>query len=425
MSIKANQQLLDLSRFEALVHMQKSRILVLMAEFERFCASLDLFKLSPGENARDNRAFHEFLSANEQALRRFTDSTQDTNPESKSSDNNLIGAEIDYWRKRGMLVFQPNSHNFQKAKPILTERRGIHLLLLATRELNDDLGMRKLAEITPTTPDDYLHYSLAFEANHPWEALEYVCTAIEMLKKDGEEASNRAAYCFYQLGKLTVKVGGKNRLEIPASDAVDKALSILPDEARWHAVKAKMLLTGSEGKSTALNYDKAKYHLEKAVNLAPKAGEFQHALGELELLIGNNVKAEDYFQAASELNPTQPGSWFELAKIQFQNGELDLATKSVDKALNIDPDYIEALLLRGEIALLSGNPRGAQSKAQSVLNSEPENLRALQLFARSLNSLGHTVKALEIMAGVIEQVEKPLDLELERARWLCKSDYIE
>ena len=41
---------------------------------------------------------------------------------------------------------------------------------------------------------------------------------------------------------------------------------------------------------------------------------------------------------------------------------------------------------------MSGNPRGAQSRAQSILKINPDNLEAMQLLARSLNSLTAPMK---------------------------------
>jgi tetratricopeptide (TPR) repeat protein len=226
---------------------------------------------------------------------------------------------------------------------------------------------------------------------------------------------------YYLLSRLSIRTGGQNRLGISPIDALERALQVYPDEPRWHAFLAKLLLTTGEPEQEPLRIERARQQLGIAIDLEPGYAQHQFDLGRIFLYQGQVSHAADCLKNACHLDPKLGEAWFELAKIQFLDGLLEEAANAATQAIENSPDPVEALILRGKIALATGNPRGAQSRAQSAIKLAPNHLEALQLLARALNALDQSEEAIEILAKVIPQVEKPLPLELERSRWLSEA----
>jgi aspartate beta-hydroxylase len=88
---------------------------------------------------------------------------------------------------------------------------------------------------------------------------------------------------------------------------------------------------------------------------ALKRGEFETARRELE------------FVAASGRG--DPSSWVALASAYRQLDDLQSASRAAGKALEIDPNYIPALLFRGDIATAIGDARTAVSFYQGALEA--------------------------------------------------------
>jgi tetratricopeptide (TPR) repeat protein len=72
-----------------------------------------------------------------------------------------------------------------------------------------------------------------------------------------------------------------------------------------------------------------------------------------------------------------------LSQGRYQN-----ALEDLDRALQLKPDYIEALNLKGTTLLLSGSPQAAIESYTKVLMIEPANISALNNRAASYLSLG-------------------------------------
>lgn len=63
--------------------------------------------------------------------------------------------------------------------------------------------------------------------------------------------------------------------------------------------------------------------------------DFQHALSDL--------------SRACELAPNQPDNFYELARVQWDDNQLGPALKNLDRALELKPDYVDALLARARL----------------------------------------------------------------------------
>lgn len=83
------------------------------------------------------------------------------------------------------------------------------------------------------------------------------------------------------------------------------------------------------------------------------------------------------------------------ARMSLKNGDIRRALDLAESVPNRDEAYLRAACLVGESLLLMGQPLPAGERFQTVLKSEPENIRALLGLAAVWYDLGALVRALE------------------------------
>ena len=87
----------------------------------------------------------------------------------------------------------------------------------------------------------------------------------------------------------------------------------------------------------------AEQTLRKASKLDPTSWAIWANLGTCYSIMGNKRKAERMIRKAAILNPTSSFLWHRLCLFQIQNMRTRAASISIEKALEIDPDYTAAL----------------------------------------------------------------------------------
>ncbi len=217
----------------------------------------------------------------------------------------------------------------------------------------------------------------------------------------------------HQIGDFTV-----------ARQAIKQALEAWPDEPRWQALAARITLSLPAENRLQQLADSIGY-LEKAAAQEPGNCVHQLALGDIYIETGQNRQALQVFENATRLEPKNAAGWLALAKAQHLCGELDLAASSAERAIELSDDPVEALLLRAETALQTNNHRGALSRAQTVLRSQPENPQALYLLARALEGLNRPAEALEVLEKTLPIYENPTMMQLEKLQLIKRSQGLE
>ncbi len=76
---------------------------------------------------------------------------------------------------------------------------------------------------------------------------------------------------------------------------------------------------------------------EKAAALYPDSFEMHHCLGFCQLIAGDTAKAKASFIASLKINPTFIYSYYNLAIILLQEGNLPMAKQMLATALSLDP----------------------------------------------------------------------------------------
>jgi tetratricopeptide (TPR) repeat protein len=208
-----------------------------------------------------------------------------------------------------------------------------------------------------------------------------------------------------------------------AIQAIDTALSIWPEEPRWHALAAAIK------SQTENNYAKALPHLETATQLEPQNYSHFINLGMLYQKMAINDPAHlknalKAFEKASLLKPDIPDAWNDMAEtylIEGSNSALKHAAAFADRALSLalsDPKNeppLHTYLLRAEIALRMGELELADQNSQNVLKVEPLNAEAVWLRAQALEKLDRPQEALKVLEHIGRSGLEPVRFQIKKA----------
>ncbi|MBD3332318.1 tetratricopeptide repeat protein, partial [candidate division GN15 bacterium] len=88
--------------------------------------------------------------------------------------------------------------------------------------------------------------------------------------------------------------------------------------------------------------DDAEAHFTRAVNNSPDDYDANHNLGLLNLLRGRLDRARAVFEKLASLHPDQPAIFNDLAIVWARIGKPAEVLKSLEKALELDPEYDQA-----------------------------------------------------------------------------------
>ena len=163
-----------------------------------------------------------------------------------------------------------------------------------------------------------------------------------------------------------------------AREAVERALSLNPSLAEAHVQMARIKLE--------VDYDLpgANASFQRAVALEP--GNPEHVglaalpaaeFGHFDVALQLNRKAID-------LDPLNAGSWASLASTEYIMGQLDQYVADSKKALEVNPDDANSLILLSRIYLMQGRPQNALREIERV----PYPPNRAQLYALAYYALG-------------------------------------
>lgn len=143
----------------------------------------------------------------------------------------------------------------------------------------------------------------------------------------------------------------------------------------------------------------------------PSENEFKMGLARLYLLKGEPDKAVEELSAIIAKDPDGPAASdanVQLARIDLQAGKTERVKERLDKVLSVHPNKIEALLMRGRIALSEGRPVDAINDIRPVLNNDPDNVDVMRLLA----SAHVAANELPLAESYLKQLVRRLPSEL-------------
>lgn len=180
-----------------------------------------------------------------------------------------------------------------------------------------------------------------------------------------------------------------------ASNDCDKALSIF-----W------------KGKYTHQKAQKYRFY-EVAINLCPGFIRPYELIGNLHRKDGETQRAIEYFTKAAELGSTNYKLYYLLASLLFEKGDLDEASRNLNKSLSIRGDYLKALDLKKEIE------RTLDRDGPKIILFEPGTRRGIKVVykykAETVTTRGIATDKSGVSWVRINQMDAPID---ERGNFL-------
>ena len=388
---------------ESYIFLQKVRLFVLRAEFQRLCQTLDIVTHAPGALAlspRTFRTFEEIIQATESSL---MDDLRVENPLS------LIR-----WRNRGMVAFHPTQEAIQGLQELSLRPSDQAALIAALSQRGDMAAITKLFHaIQSETKTDTVHhkilakYALSISLNHQEGSIEQAKDAIIAATEQ-----NPTEPFYYVIHAMLAELTGD---KITSSRAMQTALTLWPDEPRWQAYAAQLAIL-NDSPTEAIN------HFENAIALEPEHLSHYLDLGDAHLKSGQPDQAIVPLKQAVKIAPDQVEAYLALATAQFANRNYTQAVRNAEKAAELAPDQLSPLILNAEIALKIDDPGKAKSLAEAALRIKRNDPNALYLQACALEELGNAEQALTILEKAIPLSSDPLPLLLQKAKLLAGSE---
>lgn len=219
----------------------------------------------------------------------------------------------------------------------------------------------------PTQVSPYLKRAVYFaKTNMPNEALKDINSALTLKEDDPEIYASLSEVYMYD-GKMQRSL-----------DALKKAVTLAPKEARYSVMMARLYLTMSDYKQTfnalreglgkdpnnaeaffisGLAHEEMGDTLQAIENYqlaVSRKQDYYDALKQLGILysIQKNKLAIDYLRNAATLKPTSPEPLYVLGMFYQENGEPDKALSVYEEILIIKPDYFLAHYNKGYVLLV-------------------------------------------------------------------------
>jgi len=411
------QKAVTLAPKEPRSHFEFAHALVLRAEYQRLCQSLDIVKHAPGESTVAEYAYKQFedaILAAAHLITGFNQVSEDTSP-SYAEAKSTIAA----WLIRGQAIFQPSPEHAE-ALTLYPETPGNLAARIATLRYCGNLDeASKAAERIhtnighhATNPNLLGQIALALSQNAPETALDAVQSAIEV--SHWRNLPDRPIY--NTIAALIAKRDEDPQRQI---QAMQDALEVWPDEAGWLAKAADLLINTDETEKIKM----AIQYLEEAAELEPKQVDHYLKLGKAHQRLGNQKGAIVVLDQATRVIGKQPKPWLALAKAHHANGDIHQTIRCAKTVVQIDPkDQPEAYLMLAEVALEVDNAQKASGYVEEVLKLHPELTRALLLQAKIYTELNKPGIALASLEKAIPKLPKSIPLQLQRAQLLQKID---
>jgi tetratricopeptide (TPR) repeat protein len=134
----------------------------------------------------------------------------------------------------------------------------------------------------------------------------------------------------------------------PALVAIDKALSLEPENTDWQLHRASCLMMNGDNqqaKNTVASMIIASRQFGACTS--PQLSQLAFLSSRLEM----HNEAEKLYQSLIDLEPRNGGHWYNLASIQRFKGQVEQAEASLDKAIELNQGDYDAFQLRSDLRI--------------------------------------------------------------------------
>ncbi len=239
--------------------------------------------------------------------------------------------------------------------------------------------------------------------------------ALEIAQKLAQETSTLAidagletkpditAYDFYLKGRNYYQTSRQDDLKF-AEDMFNRALEIDNNYALAYAG-----LSDVHNVQYMFYYDRsperansAKDASQKAIELTPNSPDAHRAMGRYYMLCGDTEKAEKSFLKTVELNPKYAIGYRTLAWLKMMTGDLEETLKYAERALQLTPTDLETLLLISMVHMDNRHFTLALATLQRAIELGPDYGRAYYWLGEVYMKLGVPEIALENMLKAVK-----------------------
>ncbi len=172
-------------------------------------------------------------------------------------------------------------------------------------------------------------------------------------------------------------------LQRRAMAAAEKAVAMAPNLVDGHRARAFLRLA-------SFDWAGSRADLDRALALSPNDPRTLGVYGQLLATLGKVTEGIALLVRAGELDPLSGPSWDLLCHLYLASGQLPLARRACDRAIEITPDHPWPRLRRLEIDLLEGQPEAALSAARRIAADPGVRLVGIAL---TENDLGHVAES--------------------------------
>ena len=116
----------------------------------------------------------------------------------------------------------------------------------------------------------------------------------------------------------------------------------------------------------------AKAAFKAAADCAPPYSPLQLPYGQFEIQSGNFASADSFFNDLTTRTPNYVPAWLGLGEVALDEKKLDDCTTAVDKALAVDPDNADALVLQARLDLARSDTGKATSELERLAKLYPQ-----------------------------------------------------
>ncbi len=244
---------------------------------------------------------------------------------------------------------------------------------------------------------------------------------IALLKKDGLKAVNNFRIIVQDQPKnpeawlLLARAHKLQGEQEQAKEKVAKALELKPD-----FLPARNFLYGLF--LEAKDYDGAIQAIKGALRANDQDTANLISLGDVYILKGDYVQAQNTFQRVVNLDPQKPQGYFRLGLLKRQQKQPDQAMKYFDQALARDANFLPALQQEAAIYLGQKQLDKAVEVVRQHLAKTPKNPQIQQLLGGLLLTQKQPAAAAPVLEQAIASNPNPQTLRLLIAAYLQEPD---
>jgi len=303
---------------------------------------------------------------------------------------------------RGDAVFSPNQDHAARLQEIADGAQDLAAVIAAFRHSRQKVFAAQVAEeaFHELGKDHQLdaQVSLAFQKIQPDKAYKAANSALETSKR-----SDQNMMPIYYV--LLAQAAGDVDDPLGAEQAMEKALHIWDKEPRWYALAAEI----------TRDYSEAVENYQQAIDLEPNYTGHYLALGMIHLKAKQPVSAVKCFEKALEINPELVDAWIQRALAKRAQQRMPEALSSINQALSLAPEHKEARKTAALLNFENGKYRESEKHLVALLGQESNDTELLALFARTLAAQKQSDQAMRVIEKAIQLEEDSLSLKLERA----------